>query len=110
MGAGLAFCFTAAISVFAGAGGNSGVPGDRQVVADHIKTPVRHFREDRAQFQHLIFDREGHDSSETHLFLLAVGEAGHFLALNKKLAVRRLDVMQRPGGMANDARLACRQQ
>ena len=29
------------------------------------------------QFQHLIFDKEGHDFSETHLFLLAVGEAGN---------------------------------
>ena len=76
---------------------------DQQAVADHVNRPVRFLREDGAQFQHLIFDKEGHNFGETHLFLLAVGEAGNFLALNQKLAVRRLDVMQRPCGMAHDA-------
>jgi hypothetical protein len=86
--------FTALISVFAaGPEGNWILSRDQQAVADHVNSPICYLREDGAQFQHLIFDKEGHNFSETHLFLLAVGEAGNFLALNKKLAVRRLDVM-----------------
>ena len=76
---------------------------DEQAVADHVNPPVRHLREDGTQSQHLIFDKEWHNFSEPHLFLLAVGEAGNFLALNQKLAVRRLDVMKRPCGMAHNA-------
>ena len=72
------------------------MPRDQQAVTDHVNIPVGLLREDGAQFQHLVFDKERHDLGEADVFFLAVGEAGNFLALNQKLAVRRLDVMQRP--------------
>jgi hypothetical protein len=46
---------------------------DQQSVADDVNLPVGLLREDGAQFQHLIFDKEGHDFGEADLFFLAVG-------------------------------------
>src|SRR6476620_10509139 len=48
-----------------------------------------------------MFDKKGHHFGEAHGFLLAVGEAGNFLALNQRLAVWRLDVTQRTRGVTN---------
>src|SRR5580700_8789708 len=75
---------------------------DQQTVADDVNRPVGLLREGRAQFQHLIFDKKGHYFGEADGFFLAVGKAGHFLALNRNLAVRRLDVTQRTRGMTHD--------
>jgi hypothetical protein len=76
---------------------------DQEAVADDVRRPVGLFRKDGAQFEHLVFDEERHDFGEAHRFFLTVGEAGHFLALDQRLAVRRLDVTQRAGGMTHDA-------
>ena len=73
--------------------------GDQQAVADDVNAPVHLFRKDGAQFQHLIFDQEGHDLGEADRLFLAVGEAGNFLVLDQELAVRRLDMTQRARGM-----------
>src|SRR5271154_5755587 len=76
---------------------------DQQTIGDDVNLPVGLLREDGAQFQHLIFDKKGHYFGETDSFLLAVGEAGNFLALNQKLAVWRLDVTESAGGMTHYA-------
>lgn len=75
---------------------------DQQAVADDVRRPVGPLREDGAQFQHLIFDEKRHHFGEADLFFLAVGEAGNFLALHQKLAVRCPDVTQCPCGMTHD--------
>src|SRR5277367_571024 len=81
---------------------------DQQTVGDDVNLPVGLLREDGAQFQHLVFDKKRHYFGETDSFLLAVGEAGNFLALNQKLAVWRLDVTEGAGGMTHYAdRLTC---
>src|SRR5215475_4386208 len=84
-----------------GPGGSRILTGSQQAVADDVNRPVLPFREDGAEFQHLVFDKKGHHFGEVHLFLLAVGEAGNLLALNQRLAVRCLDVMQRSRGMTH---------
>jgi hypothetical protein len=76
---------------------------DQQAVADDMRCPVRRLREDGAEFQHLILDKERHDFGEADFFFLAIGEAGHLLTLNHRFAVRRLDVTQCPRGMTHDA-------
>ena len=75
----------------------------QQAVTDDVRRPVRLLREDSAKLQHFIFDKEGHDFGEADCFFLAVGEAGDFLALDQKLAIRGPNVPQRSGGMAHDA-------
>jgi hypothetical protein len=85
-----------------GPGGSWILSRDQQAIADHVNPPVGYLRKDGAQFQHLIFDKERHHLGETHLFLFAVSEAGNFLSLSQKPAVRRLDAMQRPCGVAHD--------
>ena len=45
---------------------------DQHAVADHMNLPVGLLREDGAQFQHLIFDKEGHDFGEADLFFLTL--------------------------------------
>jgi len=79
------------------------LPGDQQAFADNVRRPVGRLREDRAKFQHLVFNEERHDFAEADLFFLAVGEAGDLLALHRELAVRCLDVTQCPRGMTEDA-------
>ena len=64
------------------------LPRDQQAVADDVRRPVGRLREDGAQLQHLVFDEERNHLGEADLFFLAVGEAGDFLPLNEKLAVR----------------------
>src|SRR5271154_2260344 len=76
---------------------------DKQAVGDDVNSPVGHLREDRAQFQHLIFDKKWHYFGEADVCFLAVCEAGHFLALNQRLALWRLDVTQHAGGMTHYA-------
>src|SRR5277367_569711 len=76
---------------------------DKQAVGDDVNYPVGHLREDRAQFQHLIFDKKWHYFGEADVCFLAVGEAGHFLALNQRLALWRLDVTQHARGMTHYA-------
>src|SRR5579883_413683 len=84
-------------------GGVGILSGDQEAVADHVRHPVGLLGEGRPELEHLVFDQERHDLGETDLFLLAIGEAGHLLALDQQLAFGRLDVMQRAGGMADDA-------
>ena len=76
---------------------------DQQAVTDNMRCPVRRLREDGAEFQHLILDKKGHDLGKADFFLLALGKACDFLALNHRLAVGRLDVTQCSRGMAHDA-------
>ena len=76
--------------------------GDQQAVADDMNSPVRRFREDGTELQHLIFDKERYHLGEAYLFLFAVGKAGYFLALYEGLAVGRLDMTQRTGRMTHD--------
>jgi len=76
---------------------------NQEAVGDDMSPPVGRLREDRAELQHLIFHKEGHNLGEANLFFLTVGEARNFLALDQKLAIRRLDVTQRTCGMAHDA-------
>ena len=66
-----------------------------------MDAPIGGLREDGAELQHLVLDEEGHDLGEADVCLFAVGEARHFLAFDQRLAVRRLDVAQRPGGVAD---------
>src|SRR5260370_14882742 len=75
---------------------------DQQAIADHVILPAGLLREDGTQLQHLVFDKKRHHFGEADLLFLAVGEAGNFLALHQKLAVRRLDVTQRTRGMTYD--------
>jgi hypothetical protein len=78
------------------------LPRDQQAVGNDMRCPVRLLREDGAQSQHLIFDQKGHDLGKPDGFFFAVGEAGHLLALDQNLSVRRLDVTQRARGMTHD--------
>jgi hypothetical protein len=54
--AGLAFCFTAAISVFAAGLEEAGFCPVISKPPLTMCPPVDHLREDGAQFQHLVFD------------------------------------------------------
>jgi len=70
--------------------------------ADDVHAPVGRFREDGTELQHLVLDEEGNHLGQAHVLFLAVGEAGHFLALDQRLAIGRLDVAQRSGRMTHD--------
>src|SRR6266516_1073584 len=76
---------------------------DQQAVADDVWCPVHLLRKDRAQFQHLIFDKERYDLGEADPFFLAIGETGNFLVLHQELAVGRLDMTQSARGMTYDS-------
>src|SRR5579864_5796099 len=84
-------------------GGSRILSGDQLAIADNMDAPVRGLREHGAELQHFVLDQERHHLGEPYRFLLAIGEAGDFLAVHEQLAVRSLDVAQRAGGVADDA-------
>src|SRR5262249_13760136 len=49
----------------------------------------------------LVLDEERHDLGQANIRLLTVGEPGHLLALDQRLAGGGLYVAQDPGGMAD---------
>src|ERR1700678_3470636 len=86
-------------------GGRAGrgriLPGDQLAISDGVDVPVLHLAKDRAEAHQLVLDEEGHHFRQSYRFLFAIGEAGHGLAGDERLAVRGLDMPQRAGRVAD---------
>src|SRR5262249_54946225 len=86
-------------------GGRSGrgrvLAGDQQSVGDDVDTPVFDLGESGTEAEQLVLDEERHDLGQANIRLLTVGEPGHLLALDQRLAGGGLYVAQDPGGMAD---------
>ena len=71
-------------------GGRSGrgriLAGDQQPVGDDVDTPVFDLRESGTEAEQFVLDEKRHDLSQPNIGLLTVGEAGHLLALDQRLA------------------------
>ena len=67
-----------------------------------MNAPVLDLGKGGADPHQLVFDKEGHHIRQSYLFFLAIGEAGHGLAFDERLAVRRLDMAERAGRVADD--------
>ena len=86
-----------------GRAGRSGIlAGDELAVGDGVDAPVLHLGKNGAEARQLVLDKEGRHFRQSDRFLLAVGEAGHGLACDERLAVCGLDVPQRARGMADE--------
>src|SRR5262245_1609335 len=87
-------------------GGRAGrgrvLAGDQQPIGYDVDAPVLDLREGGTEAEQLVLDEERHDLGETDIRLLTVGEPGHLLALDQRLAGGGLDVAQDAGGMADE--------
>src|SRR5262245_19727072 len=75
--------------------------GNQLAVPDRVNAPVLDLGEDGAEAHQLVLDEEGYHLRQAHLFFLAIGEAGHMLAVDERLVSRRLDMAQHAGGVAD---------
>ena len=66
-----------------------------------MNAPVLDLGKGGTEAHRLVFDKEGYHLRQSYLFFLAIGEAGHGLALYEQLAVRGLDMAQRAGRVAD---------
>ena len=74
--------------------------GDQLAVGDRVNAPVLHLGKGGTEAHRFVLDKEGYHFRQSYLFL-AIGEAGHGLALYEQLAVRDLDMAQRAGRVAD---------
>src|SRR5215471_79289 len=82
--------------------------GNQLAVLDRVNAPVLDLGEDCAEAHELVLDEEGYHLRQAHVFFLAIGEAGHMLAVDERLGSRGLDMAQRAGGVADQGdELAC---
>src|SRR5262249_4376956 len=66
--------------------------GNQLAVADRVNAPVLDLGEDCAEAHQLVLDEEGYYLGQAHVFFLAIGEAGHMLAVDERLVSRSLDM------------------
>src|SRR5215831_5783498 len=75
--------------------------GNQLAVLDRVNAPVLDLGEDGAEAHQLVLDEEGDKLRQAHRFFLAIGETGHVLAVDERLAFRSLDMAQHAGGVAD---------
>src|SRR5215831_8443554 len=75
--------------------------GNQLAVLDRVNAPVLDLGEDCTEAEQLVLDEEGHNLREPHVFFLTVGEPGHLLALDQRLARGSLYVPQGAGCVAD---------
>src|SRR5262245_8839085 len=77
-----------------------GSAGDQLAVGDGVNAPVLDLGKGGAEAHQFVLDEEGNHLRQAHLFLLTIGEAGHVLALDERLAFRGRDMAQHAGSVA----------
>src|SRR5262249_49477029 len=86
-------------------GGRTGrgrvLAGDQLAVGDRVNASVLDLGKGGAEAHQFVLDEEGNHLRQAHLFLLTIGEAGHVLALDERLAFRGRDMAQRAGSVAH---------
>src|SRR6516162_9359060 len=66
-----------------------------------MNAPVLDLGKGDTEAHQFVLDKEGYHLRQSYLFFLAIGEAGHRLALYERLAVRGLDMAQCAGRVAD---------
>src|SRR5215469_311613 len=74
---------------------------DQLAVGDGVNAPVLDLGKGGTEAHQFVLDKEGYHLRQSYLFFLAIGEAGHGLALYEQLAVRGLDMAQRARRVAD---------
>ena len=80
--------------------------GDQVAVGHRVNAPVLDLGKGGAEVNQFVLDEKGDYLRQANFVLLTIGEARNLLALNQRLAVWRLDVMQRSRGMTHQGQLA----
>src|SRR5262245_13242383 len=70
-------------------------------VLDRVNAPVLDLGEDCAEAHQLVLDEEGYHLRQAHVLFLAIGEAGHILAVDERLVSRGLDMAEHARGVAD---------
>lgn len=77
------------------------LPGDQMAVLDHMTRPVRSLGIlATLAFEHVL-DQKRHHLGQPDGVFLAVGETGHLLALDHRMAIRCIDMLEHARCMAD---------
>src|SRR5277367_6357542 len=77
--------------------------GDELTIGDRVNAPVLDLGKGRTKGHQCVLYKEGHHLRQSYFVFFAIGEPGHGLAFDERLAVGRFDMAKRAGRVTDDS-------